>query len=318
MPLYHYHPPKPTDESLYHQTAPRETTIEELNEYRKLPTYTTKQKIIQIILFILIGIPKIIVVVPYSLVAGLFFLLLATIWRSLGRPESWRGYLKKLWTVIARIFLFILGFHRIRFHGTPDPDARFIVGNHTCFFDGWLYLPFDVRPLGKKELLDIPLFREMSDVYQGIPVDRSRSTGLTKVLIANAQDTKSPKILILPEGASTSGDYMLRFHLGAFLSDLPVQPTSIRYTLYGTSRSISHISHFHHTPYQMIVFLGIPSITIDIKLMDSVSLKTEGHNDPRAFADKVALMIANDLGVPLLSLSSNALFKKTETKQKTD
>lgn len=310
MPFYHYHPPKPTDDKWYHQEAPDECSIEELEQLRKIPTYSTVQKIIQVIYFLIFGIVKIIAAVSFALVAGPFFLICAAIWRSVNRPESWRAVLKKIWSTFARVFLFFLGFHRIRYHGSLDPEARFICANHTCFFDGWLFLPFGPRPLGKKEMLDIPVIREMSDIYQGIPVDRSKSTGVSKLLIELASDKNSPLISILPEGASTSGDYMLRFHLGAFLSDLPVQPCSIRYTIYGTTRSLSHISFFHHQMYQWIVFLGIPSITIDINLMPSMCLKTDGQNDPRTFADKTSLCIANNLGVRLLNLSSNAIYKK--------
>ncbi|OHT02143.1 Acyltransferase family protein [Tritrichomonas foetus] len=310
MPLYHYHPPKPTDEKWYNQTEPSECSIEELEQLRKLPEYTTKQKAIQIVLFLIFGIFKIVTAISFALISGPFFLVAAAIWRSLNRPESWRSFLKKVWASVARIFLFLLGFHRIRYHGQLDPEARFIIGNHTCFFDGWLFLPFGPRPLGKKEMLNIPIIREMSDIYQGIPVDRSKNTGVAKLLVELASDKNSPLIMIMPEGASTSGDYMLRFHLGAFLSDLPVQPCSIRYTLYGTTRSISHISFFHNHPYHWIVFLGIPSITIDITLMPSMSIKTDGENDPRKFADATSLRIANDLGVRLLSLSSNSIYKK--------
>ena len=35
--IWHYHPPLPTDESLYHQKEPTETTLEELKVLRRLP-----------------------------------------------------------------------------------------------------------------------------------------------------------------------------------------------------------------------------------------------------------------------------------------
>lgn len=314
MPLISYRPPYPTDQKWHHQEAPDECSIEELGQLRKIPTYTTKQKIIQIIYFLIFGIFKIVTALSFSLITGPLFIIAASIWKALNRPETLRNILKKVWSSVARILLFLLGFHRIRYHGELDPDARFIVANHVCFFDGWLFLPFGVRPLGKKEMLNIPVIREMADVYQAIPVDRSKNAGVSKLLIDFASNKDSPMIMILPEGASTSGDYMLRFHLGAFLSDLPVQPCSIRYTVYGSTSEISHVSFFHHQFFQMIVFLGIPSITIDINMMSSMSIKTDGKNDPRVFADTASLRIANDLGVRLLSLSSNSIYKKKEIK----
>ena len=312
----HYHPPKPKDDALYNQKTVSECTIEELKKLRREPKYTTGQKVIQIILFLIFGIAKAVLAFLFALLVGPIFILLVSIWNFAGKPEPWRNKLKAFWAACTRIFLFLLGFTRIRYHGHIDPDSRFLIANHTCFFDGWLFLPFGIRPLGKKELFNLPVIHEMNDIYQGIPVDREKSTGVTKVLIDAASDRNSPLISIMPEGASTSGDYMFRFHLGAFLSDLPVETAAIRYTLWGTSRSISHISFFHHDPYHWIVFLGIPAMSVDIYFLGPMNLKTDGANDPRQFADAAALRIGNFLGVRVLSLTSSSIFKKSNDKSK--
>jgi hypothetical protein len=204
----------------------------------------------------------------------------------------------------------LLGFVRIQFHGEIDPSARFVVANHICFFDAWLFLGLGMRPLGKKELFALPFLRDVADLYDAIAVDRSRNTGITRLLVENAKDPERPPILMMPEGASTSGDYMLRFHLGAFLSDLPVQLVAIRYRLWGTTRTIAHISFFHNYLYHWLVFLGVPWITADVHFLGSMSLKEVEDLSPRALADQAGLKIANALGVRIISLSSSALFKK--------
>jgi 1-acyl-sn-glycerol-3-phosphate acyltransferase len=277
---------------------------------RGSPRYSLLQKILQILLFLIFAPLKLVLAIPYSLLAGAVYMVGAAFWRSLGRPEIGRDILKRMWEIIARIFLFLLRFHQISFHNDYDDDARFIVANHTCFFDGWLFLPWGPRILGKKEVLNFPLMKDTADVYESLAVDRESTSGLTQIL---ANVTKSSRLfLILPEGASTSGDYMLRFHLGAFLSDLPVQPAAIQYRLYGTTRNISHLSFFHHDLWQIIVFLGIPSIRIDITFLESSTIKQNEDRDPRKFADAVALRIANFLGVRYLTLSSRAIFKKED------
>jgi 1-acyl-sn-glycerol-3-phosphate acyltransferase len=119
------------------------------------------------------------------------------------------------------VLLLSVGLVRITFSWQINQDARFIVPNHLCFFDGFLFLGLPFRPLGKRELLHIPCLTDMCDVHNGITVDRTRSSGMLQVLLESANDPNKPAIVILPEGASTSGDDMLRFHLGAFLSDLP-------------------------------------------------------------------------------------------------
>jgi len=307
--LGHFHPPLPKDVSLYNQEAVTEVSVEELLKYREVPKYNLFYTIIQVILTMIFGIPKIVFGLVYGLIAGGFFILAASMWRSFGKPESWRMPLKKLWAILARVFLFLLGFYKITFKNSPDPDARFMVANHICFFDGWLFLPFLPRPLGKKELLDVPCIRDMCEIYHGIAVDRSKSCGLTKELISNAQDTSRPQIMIMPEGASTSGDYMLRYHLGAFLSDLPVQPATIRYTLWGVSRKFSHISFFHNYPKHWLAFLCIPGISAEITFLEPMTIKSHGDNDPRKFADAVELRIGNTLGVRVLSLGTRVLYK---------
>ena len=307
MKFYHLHPPLPKDESLYHQTAPTEVTIDELKELRKLPKYTPFARFMHIVLFIIFGIPKTILATIFVLITVPFFVVGCAIWRTLGKPQKGRQILIKYWALIARIFLFFVGYTKVNFHGHFDPDARIITPNHTCYFDGWLFLGMGPRALAKKEICETPILRDVSDVYQGIMVDRTKSTGVTKVIIESANDPSKPVILIFPEGASTSGDYMLRFHL----SDLPVQPVTIRYTIFGTTREISNISNFHHDPYHLIVFLGIPFMKVDVTFLEPISIKNIKDQNPRTFADEVSLRIGNELGVRVLSLTSSSLFKKT-------
>jgi hypothetical protein len=131
---------------------------------------------------------------------------------------------------------------RVTFSEQIDPDAGFIVPSHACFFDWFLFLGLAFQPLGKRELLRIPCPTDMCKVYDGIMVDRTRSLGLSQALLESVNDLNRPVVVILPEGASTSGDYMFRFHLGTFFSDLPVQLVTIRYKIWGTTRSLHHIS----------------------------------------------------------------------------
>jgi 1-acyl-sn-glycerol-3-phosphate acyltransferase len=180
-------------------------------------------------------------------------------------------------------------------------------------------MPLLPRPLDKIELLSIPCFREVWDVFDGISVDRRRSCGMTKVLVDGAANSNQPMIQLFPEGATTNGDYMLRFHLGAFLSDLPIQPAAIRYTLWGTSKKLSHISFFHNYPRHWIAFLCVPAITVDVTFLETVSMKRQDdENDPRAFADSVSLMIANFLGIRVLNLTSSAIYKADHMGAKTE
>ena len=310
-----YQPPISNDPSMSQQQSLKHTTILELKKLRKPPKYTFLQTLAQLGMFLIFGIVKAVASLSYCLIAGSFLAVLVTVWKAVGAPESWRIPIKRLWAATARILLFLLGFYKINFHGQPDSDSRFLISNHTCFFDGWLFLPLLPRPLDKKELLNIPFIKEMWEVFDGICVDRTKSCGMTKVLVANASNSNQPMIQMFPEGATTNGDYMLRFHLGAFLSDLPLQPVAIRYTLWGTSKKIAHLSWFHNYPRQWLAFLSIPMITVDIYFLETVSLKITQQNEPRRFADEVSVTIANFLGVPVLDLTSSAIYKQNVIKK---
>jgi 1-acyl-sn-glycerol-3-phosphate acyltransferase len=153
------------------------------------------------------------------------------LWRTFGCPESGRLFLRGLWQSISRIFIAILGCVKIEFQDELDPDERFVVANRGRFLDGWLFAGYDIHPLGKKELLSLPFVGDVAELYDATAVDRARNSGITKLLIDNAKDPSKPAIVMISEGVSTSGDYMLRFHLGMFLSDLPVQLVAIRHKL---------------------------------------------------------------------------------------
>lgn len=303
----------PGEKKYMNQTELTQTTVEELKKFRKPPKYHGIYLFIQLLLFIVIGIPRAIIASIFALIAGSLFVVFVTLWRTFGYPENIRLFLMTMWASGARVLLFLLGIVHINFHGEYDTESRFVVSNHTCFFDSWLFLPFYLKPLEKKEIFDLLVIRDMCEVFGGIAVDRTKACGLTKELLKNAENPNNPQIFCMPEGATTSGDYMFRFHLGAFLSDLPVQPAAVRYTLWGTNRKISSISFFQNHARQWIPFLGIPAITVDIYFLEVMSIKADAENDPRKFADKVSLAIGNKLGVKVLNLTTSTIFKaKTE------
>jgi 1-acyl-sn-glycerol-3-phosphate acyltransferase len=312
------HPPFPAPDHPRSQTL-IPVTLEELRRLRKPPKYDLKHTLLQLLFFLIFAPIKVVFGLIYGVISGAIFIGLCAIWRAFGSPEPFRTPLKLLWSALSRILLFILGIYKINYHGQPDSDARFLISNHACFFDAWLLTPLLPRPLDKIELLSIPCFREIWEVFDGISVDRRRSCGMTKVLVDGAANSNQPMIQLFPEGATTNGDYMLRFHLGAFLSDLPVQPAAIRYTLWGTTKHISHISWFHNYPRQWIAFLSIPAITVDVTFLETVSMKKQDdENDPRRFADDMSLIIANFLGIPVVNMTSSAIYKANHLTRKAE
>jgi hypothetical protein len=146
------------------------------------------------------------------------------------------------------VLLLSVGLVGIAFSGQIDPHAGFIVPNHVCFFDGFLFLGLAFRPLGKRELLRTPYLTDTCEMCDGIAVNQTRSSGLSQVLLESANDPNKSAIAVLPEDASTSGDYMFRFHIGALFSDLPVQFVTISYKIWGTTHSLHHTSSRYVKP----------------------------------------------------------------------
>jgi hypothetical protein len=305
----HVHPPFPEDLTLYKQTELSEVSVSELLAYCQPPAYALRHRVLHVAYFLVFGVLRVAALLVFAVIAGPLFLAACTLWRTFGRPESGRPALQRLWASIARVFLLVLGFVKIEFHGDIDPDARFLVTNHACFFDGWLFAGHGLRPVGGGALAALPVLGHVAEVYDAITVDGGRSAAL----LESAKNPAKPPIVMMPEGAPTSGDCMLRFHLGAFLSDLPVQLAAIRYRLWGTTRDVAHIAFFHRQVYHVLVLLGVPWITVDVHFLGSLSLKEIQGQDPRALADAAGLRIANALGVRMVSLTSSALNKtKTE------
>jgi hypothetical protein len=202
--------------------------------------------------------------------------------------------------------LFLLGVMKINYRGSPDRTAKFLVSNHLCFLDRWLFWWLWPSPLDKKEMHELPAGKAVLEVFRGLVVDRSKSCGLTKYQLQNLSPNEDRLIQIFPEGTTTNGEYMLRFHLGAFLTGFPVQIAAIRWHLWGSCRKYSNISYFHRTPRDWISMANIPWLTVDVDFLEA---RTLGPQGPRKFADEVALRIAEFLGVPILDITSHALFR---------
>jgi hypothetical protein len=157
--------------------------------------------------------------------------------------------------VITRVLLLSVGLVRIAFRGQINPDARFIVPNQVCFFDGFLFLGLALRPLGKRELLRIPCLTDMCDVYDGIAVDRTRSLGLLQVLLESDSDPNKPVIVILPRGRVD----IRRLHVPLPSRRLPLQsPRPARHDpLQDLGHNAQPPSHLLRMCKACLVFAGV-------------------------------------------------------------
>jgi len=116
---------------------------------------------------------------------------------------------------------FCLIFYKVRGKENIDPDETYIFAcNHNSFLDGiaiCLAIPNDFRPLGKVEMLKIPVFGLM---YRHVVIllDRDSKESKLQSMIKMKDKLKiGISILIFPEGTMNKGSDILQpFKNGAF------------------------------------------------------------------------------------------------------
>jgi 1-acyl-sn-glycerol-3-phosphate acyltransferase len=133
------------------------------------------------------------------------------------RPVSFFGL--KVWATVFRSFTGVR--YRVEGQSRPDRHTAYIyVSNHTSFLDVPalpLFIPGQFRPLGKKELLKIPVLGWIVGTVCVI-VDRSDANSRNRSIVALKQLIKrGVSVFIFPEGSMNRSEAALRpFYDGAF------------------------------------------------------------------------------------------------------
>ncbi len=152
-----------------------------------------------------------------SMLLLLPLILLPAVAGEATRPVSFFGL--KVWAMIFRTFTGV----RYRTIGQERPNrhaAYIYVSNHTSFLDVPalpLFIPGQFRPLGKKELLKIPVLGWIIGTVCVI-VDRSSSNSRNRSILALKQlIQRGVSVFIFPEGSMNRTEKPLRpFYDGAF------------------------------------------------------------------------------------------------------
>ena len=159
------------------------------------------------VLFIFIG----------SMLLLLPLILLPAVGGETTRSVSFFGL--KLWATTFRTFTGVR--YRVSGQNRPDRRAAYIyVSNHTSFLDVPalpLFIPGQFRPLGKKELLKIPVLGWIVGTVCVI-VDRSDAGSRNRSIMALKQlIQRGVSVFIFPEGSMSRTEQPLRpFYDGAF------------------------------------------------------------------------------------------------------
>lgn len=135
----------------------------------------------------------------------------------------------------ARLVMWSLGI-RATITGEP-PTIGLLVSNHLSYLDAAIYAAaFPCTMVAKAELSHWPVFGMMARASGTMFVDRSSRASAVAVTEQVAQRLKGPlPVLFFPEGTSTDGSHVLRFHSRLFTpateGGVPVTAAAVRYVI---------------------------------------------------------------------------------------
>ena len=144
-----------------------------------------------------------------------------------------KKHYKKIKLFYTKAILKLLGIPLI-IEGSPDPEAKMIIMNHSSLIDIPVIeaaYPEDLVWIAKKELFDTPFFGLLLKLPDNIRLDREDRKSLVHLLKESKEKSKVKTIAIFPEGTRARGDRLLPFKPGAkIIADklhLKVQPVLI-------------------------------------------------------------------------------------------
>lgn len=297
MPLYTSIPQK--DPKFTQQTEQTQLSMKAFTEVMRVPKHSFLLHVFRILIFIFfLVIPKIIILVPGSILLFITFSFLRMIRIFFKNEKQFLRFCRHVIIFPLRIVLLGLGFTKINFIGKCDPEARLIVSNHISVADPIIVgLSTIVTYIGSSEVSNLWFVRIITDLVSVFFFDRHQTGNkISQVIAQLASNEKYEPILIFPEGETTNGDALLGFRSGAFITDYKIQPVTLTYKCWLMKRGYSTVSWVDMNPFRYFLdLLVIPFISVDLEYLEPVKSKAV---DAKKKAKKVQLQMANHLGVP--------------------
>ena len=211
------------------------------------------------------------VAIPFAAVTGSSVLLY-----GLGRFGVRIGFF------LAGIRLAVFGQEKL-----PANPHYIYMMNHSSNLDVpavFLFLPGEVRALGKKELFKLPVLATAMRMGGFIPIDRSnRERAVESMRLAARVAREGASFLLAPEGTRSRTGELLPFKKGGFYlaidSEVPILPISVR------------------GAYELMPpgAFGIRPGTIEIFFHDPIPTAGLTHKDRQRLAEEVRSRIGEQL-----------------------
>jgi 1-acyl-sn-glycerol-3-phosphate acyltransferase len=202
-----------------------------------------------------------------------------------------------------------LSIYRIRWHGKPDCRTRCFIYNHTCFLDGPLvYTGSQFTIVITAGILKLPIVGKAMRAVESLFIDRRKTEGNSKIVCDAIANPYLRPLAVAPEAKISKGDYLFRFRTGAFLTDDPVQPMTIRYTSFLPIAGISPAAVLNNDLEWFWMCFCSPGAICDITYLDLLPREQLTGKSPRERADMVQVIMANALGTLASARSSHEIF----------
>ncbi len=178
---------------------------------------------------------------------------------------------------------FCLVFYKIEGQENFDHNEAYIFAcNHNSFLDGiaiCLAIPNDFRPLGKVELLKIPVFGLMYR-HVVILVKRNSIESRHKSMLTMVKKIKEGiSILIFPEGTMNKGAELLQpFMNGAFSLAVEVQRPIVPMIMHNSKNVMPRVPNYTLQPGIIKIQFLSPVMTSGLNKNDIDSLKSEVYS----------------------------------------
>lgn len=149
---------------------------------------------------------------------------------------------------------------KIAQYGRATQPICLYVANHVSFLDIIVIASLtDVRFLSKQAVRNWPLIGFMASISGTLFIERGKRSLIARIITAIGKALQDSSIVIFPEGTTSLGESVKKFHSGLFQaaidSQVPVQPVSLRYIRDGQpDRVAAYIDddHFLATLWRML------------------------------------------------------------------
>ena len=277
------------DEKYKDQKELSKVTDEEFNDNIVPTKATTKDRIIQLIFFIIfLGWLRLIFILVISVIYVIVMLPIIL----LCEKKSIVRHITPAGIAFTRIYLRIV-----------------------YFFLGIYYIFKPFRVIGMAELKKTPIFGPILESVDTVFVDRSKHQGTAHVITEYLDSPQEVPMALAPEGKTTKGHFMLQFRTGSFIAKAPLQPVTIRYKQflpYGQTGVIWLVGGLKEW---LIRILSMPGCFAEVNFLPVVDGDEFYSKEPAEKALYCNLLIANSLGEKASDRSSRNMFNEKQKKE---